>query len=438
MNRFKYTAALEISSEEVRFGVSRISYTTKSFMIVHKSRFQGKWFEKDQIINKDQIIALLKKSISEFEIKFRTKLEYISLVLPDFSSRMQQTHETINYPERKVLSPLDFESLISKTKKKYTNDHELAIKVQSKNIEVDGMAVPNARNFNKVGSQISSTFFVTIINREIFKDHASIIEACEKKVGQLKTTSLAHSEVLMGDAKSEISVILNWMNKKVVISIHVNGILIKVSEWTQGVDNIAEMISKATNGMKIEFIKSYMYKMLEVNRELPMDNRVVMRRGKNHAKTEVTSKEFKEMVIKYLSYMIQSIDKLLQNFGLKSNNMKMYHVGKISKFARYEEIIKQFSLYKENLAFPKIDVFGANENWTQIIVGMMLVDAKKTLRMKQLEEERKEIELMKTKYVGVMPQHQYQQPQYRQQPGYYQQPQSQPMNMRMVQKTFIK
>lgn len=437
MNKFKYIAALEISSEEVRFGVSRISFPTSSFMVVHKARFQGSWFTGEKLANKDAIISLVRRSIIEFESRFRTKLESISLVVPDFSSRMQQAYENINFSERKNITVNDFEKLTIKVKDKFTNDREIAIKAQSRGIQIDGTPVQNPRNFLKIGSQIASNYFVSIIRRDILEDHGSIIKGCEKKIGMVRTTSMAHSEVLMSENKSGTSVIVNWMNKKVVLSIYVNGVLYKVTEFAQGVDNIAEMISKKNSGVRIDFIKNYMYQMLEVNREFALDDKVVMRRGKNDNKVEITSAELKKLVTHYLGYIVQEIEKILMRYGLNLTTVKMHHVGKISKIARYDEIIRSCSNFKESLVFTKLDVFGANENWTQIIVGMMLLDVKKVIGEIRAQQNKIQMEEMMKQRAYNSPQ--FQKPMPQQQRGYYQSQVAAPqMNMRAAQKTFIK
>lgn len=440
MDRFKYIAALEISSEEVRFAVSRMSFVNNSFMVVHKSRFQGQWFNGEKIINNEMIATLLKRSIYEFEGKFKTKLEFASLVIPDFSSRMQKAFEHLNFAEPKVITVADLETLKKNTRIKFSNDREMAIKMQANAVTIDGKPVVNIRNFQGVGRQIAASQFVTIIRREIFDDHAAILKECGLSIGQVRTTSMAHSEVLMRDSRSETAVILNWMNKKVVASIHINGVLVRVTEWRQGIDNIANAISKYASSLRPEFIKNYMFQTLEVNREYALDDKVILRRGKNENKVEMTSAELKMRILNHLNYMIQEIEKLIVNSGIDPTKMKIYHVGKISKIPRYEEILRNCSHYKDNLSFPKLDVFGANENWTQIIVGMMLLDVKKNYAQHEAR--------MRAEKVAVQPQrnmqHQLQrqqipQPMLRQQNYAQQQTYATPqMSMQMLQKTYTK
>src|SRR5699024_8804565 len=96
MGLHKFIAALEISDDEIRFAVNRISFKNKTFMVVQKNRLQGNFIEKEQVVERERIIEFLNNSINDFEKNFRTSIESISLVVPDSVTRSKSIEEAMN------------------------------------------------------------------------------------------------------------------------------------------------------------------------------------------------------------------------------------------------------------------------------------------------------------------------------------------------------
>jgi hypothetical protein len=116
-------------------------------------------------------------------------------------------------------------------------------------------------------------------------------------------------------------------------------------------------------------------------------------------------------------------------------DFRIHHIGKIAKFANYDQILKANSVYKNNILISKFDVFGAPENWIQVLVGMICYKVKCDVNARNREIERqKMLARSMQQNVPVMNGNQFVPRQPMPQQGYapnYQ-------NVQMIQKGYIK
>jgi hypothetical protein len=162
---------------------------------VHKSRLEGTWIENDKLIKRDIITNFVDTSIKEFESKFRTTLDEISLVIPDFAIRSIRTSQNESLTSPKLFETADKNHLKNKLENRLTNDYEKVISIQSYKYLVNGKPYDSKTKVS--GLLFEGIFFVSLAPRELVNDHASIIEACGKKVGKIKSTSMSQSHILI-------------------------------------------------------------------------------------------------------------------------------------------------------------------------------------------------------------------------------------------------
>jgi hypothetical protein len=433
MKTFSFIGALEISTDEVRFAVSRYSFTTNSMMFVHKSRLEGTWIENDKLIKRDIITNFVDTSIKEFESKFRTTLDEISLVIPDFAIRSIRTSQNESLTSPKLFETADKNHLKNKLENRLTNDYEKVISIQSYKYLVNGKPYDSKTKVS--GLLFEGIFFVSLAPRELVNDHASIIEACGKKVGKIKSTSMSQSHILIDNNNTPTNIIVNWANNKIIISCYINNILVDVKEWSCGLNKIIADITNRFGGVKDKFIRNYMFKILNLNKFSELDDEIILRREFEGHKIECSAKTLKQYILLKLNFYIREIDAIIKTILHNKPDFRIHHIGKIAKFANYDQILKANSVYKNNIQISKFDVFGAPENWIQVLVGMICYKVKCDVNARNREIERqKMLARSMQQNVPVMNGNQFVPRQPMPQQGYapnYQ-------NVQMIQKGYIK